>query len=228
MPALQSRLRVLLAACAVGGISLFGPRTSCASAVSLARADSTFLQSFLAARQEEPVDGARFVVEEDQQSQPREAVQECRERRNFRLLRALDPKLSPAGSTPWSEYARYSILLCQHGPLSTAAFQSTIDTALQTFIPPGKPVPLELQDYVGFPVRIGDRTGRAVVLVGIGHGIIPAPLAIIASGDERSTLMVVCDDDRLGEPGHEVKRTLTKLADLLKTVDALSRGGPHH
>ena len=170
--------------------------------------------------------GGRVLVEEDTQPQSRKAAEECRERRNFRLLLAHDSTPAPDGGATSSEYARYSILLCQRGPLSPAAFESTIDTALKTFIPQGQPIPLELQDYVGFPVRIGNRTGRAVVLVGIGHGPIPAPLAIIASGDARSTLVVVCDDDRLGEPGHEVPRTLAKLVDLLKTVDELSRRGP--
>jgi hypothetical protein len=222
----RTRLFALIATCAIAGAAALGPAAGGSRKVSLARVDPKFLTTFLAARNEEPFIGGHFFVEEDGQPQSAEAAKDCRERRNFRLLRSLENVATPDGSTAWSEYARYSIMLCEHGPLAVDEFESTIDAAMKMITPAGKPLPAELAEFAGFPVRIGDRTGRAAVLLGVGHGVIPAPLAIVPSVDGRTTLTVVSDDSHLGEPGHEVGRTLTELVGLLKAVDERSRPNP--
>ncbi len=185
--------------------------------VSLARIDRLFLQVFFAARREAPFAGSRFIFEEDQQVKS-DAAPECRERHDFRLMFTLDPMPAINGTVAWEEYARYTIMLCEHGPLSPSQFRATLDQALASTLS-GMPAASDLGDLGGFPVQIGNRSGRATVLFAIGHGVILEPLAIIPSSDARQTLVVAVDDAHIGQAGHEVKRTLADLAALLDAVD---------
>ena len=213
----------VVTACAV--VSLIGLAPVAQADISLKKVDAAFLQALLAVRSEESFAGGHFSIEEDPQSQSVEAAKECRERRNFRLLRPLEVA-TPDGRTAWEEFGHYSIMLCQHGPLAPAEFQSTIDSALQQFIPPGKQSSAMREftaQIAGFSFRIGDRAGRTVVLMGAGHGVMFAPIAVIPDGDVSATLCVVLDDPHLGDPGHEMRRTLVDLVDLLKAVDQRTR-----
>jgi ankyrin repeat protein len=191
-----------------------------AGLVSLARIDSAFLKTFYGSRSEAPFVGGRFDFEEDRQPEGG-PVQVCRERREFRLMIALEQVPTPDGSVAWSEYARYTIMLCEKGPFAPRQFQATIDQSLRA-------VPSELGGIAGFPLRIGNRTGRVTILYEIGHGVIAVPLALIPSSDARATLVIALDDQHIGEPGHETKRTLTGLADLVNAVDDRSVGRQSH
>ena len=134
---------------------------------------------------------------------------------------ALDQVPTPDGSVAWSEYARYTIMLCEKGPFAPRQFQATIAQSLIA-------APPELGDIAGFPLRIGTRTGRVTVLFEVGHGVIAVPLALIPSSDARATLVIALDDQHIGEPGHETKRTLAGLADLVNAVDERSVGRQSH
>jgi ankyrin repeat protein len=193
------------------------PALEHAAAVSLARIDRFFLQVFFAARHQAPFVGSRFIFEEDQQVKS-DAAPECRERRDFRLMIALDHMPAINSTVAWEEYARYAIMLCEHGPFAPDQFRTTVDQSL-TSTRTGMPSASELGDLAGFPVQIGNRTGRATVLFAVGHGVILAPLAIVPSSDSHQTLVVAVDDQHIGETGHEVKRTLADLAALLDAVD---------
>jgi hypothetical protein len=216
----RPRVRVLLSACVVAAVFLFDSAVSGADAASLAGVDEAFLKAFFATRNEAPFVGGGFVFEEDRQGQSRAAVNQCRARREFRLLRTLGPGIAPDGGVAWGEYARYAIMLCEHGPLGPSQFQSTLGATQAMITQNG--LPPALQEFAGFPLRIGNRTGRVAVLLGIGHGVIPAPLAVIPTSDARATLVIAMDDAHFGEPGHEVKRALADLADLLKAIDEQS------
>jgi hypothetical protein len=188
-----------------------------AGPVSLARIDRNFLQAFFAARREAPLPGSRLILEEDPQVQS-DAAPECRERRDFRLMIALDHMPAINGTVAWEEYAHYAILLCEHGPLAPDQFRATLDQPLASRrlgISPAS----ELGDFAGFPLQIGERSGRATVLFAVGHGVILEPIAIVPSSDARQTLVVAVDDQHIGQTGHEVKRTLADLAALLDAVD---------
>jgi ankyrin repeat protein len=188
-----------------------------ASPVSLARIDRFFLQVFFAARRQAPFLGSRFIFDEDREVRS-DAAQECRERRDFRLMFTLDHMPAVNGTVAWEEYARYSIMLCEHGPFAPNQFHTTLDQALAS-TRSGMPAVSELGDFAGFPVQIGNRSGRATVLFAVGHGVILEPLAIVPSSDARRTLLVAVDDAHIGQTGHEVKRTLADLAALLDAVD---------
>jgi Ankyrin repeats (3 copies) len=194
------------------------PALEHAAPVSLARIDRFFLQELFAARHQALLPGSRFIFEEDQQvkSDP-----ECRERRDFRLMIALDHMPAINGTVAWEEYARYAIMLCEHGPFAPNQFRTTLDQSLASTLA-GMPSTSELGDFAGFPVQIGNRTGRATVLFAVGHGVILAPLAIIPSSDSHQTLVIAVDDQHIGQTGHEMKRTLADLADLLDAVDKQS------
>jgi ankyrin repeat protein len=202
------------------------PALEHASPVSLAGIDRFFLQVFLAARHEAPFVGGRFNFEEDRRVRSDEA-KECRERRDFRLMIALDHMPAINGTVAWQEFARYTIMLCERGPFAPNEFRTTLDQALAS-TRSGMPSASELGDLAGFPVQIGNRTGRATVLFAVGHGVMLEPLAIVPSSDARRTLVVAVDDKHIGETGHEVKRTLVNLAALLDAVDKQSavRQGP--
>jgi hypothetical protein len=221
----MSSFRVLLIAAAA--VSSFGLVPVAQADISLAKVDAAFLQALLAARSEKPFAGGHFSVEENPQAQSVEAAKECSERRNFRLLRPLEVA-TPDGKTAWEEFEHYSIMICQHGPLAPAEFQSTIDSALQPFMPSGKRSSSTMQAFAkqiaGFSFRIGDRVGRTAVIMGAGHGVMLAPIAVIPSRDASATLCAVLDDPHLGDPGHEIERTLTDLVDLLKAVDQKTQG----
>jgi ankyrin repeat protein len=188
-----------------------------ASPVSLARIDRFFLQVFFEARHQAPFLGSRFIFDEDRKVRSN-AAQVCRERRDFRLMFALDNTPAINGTVAWQEYARYSIMLCEHGPFAPNQFRTTLDQALAS-TRSGMPAVSELGDMAGFPLQLGKRSGRATVLFEIGHGVILVPLAIVPSSDARRTLLVVVDDAHIGQTGHEVKRTLADLAALLDAVD---------
>jgi ankyrin repeat protein len=196
------------------------PAIAPAGPVSLARIDSAFLKTFYASRRETPFVGGRFEFEEDGRLES-DAAQECRDRREFRLMIALDQVPTPDGRVAWSEYARYTIMLCEQGPFAPRQLQATIAQSL-------KAAPPELGDIAGFPLRIGNRTGRVTILYEIGHGVIAVPLALIPSSDARATLVIALDDQHIGEPGHETKRTLAGLADLVNAVDERSVGRKSH
>jgi ankyrin repeat protein len=187
-----------------------------AGQVSLTRVDSAFLKTFYASRREAPFASGRFEFEEDPRPEAG-PVQECGERREFRLMIALEQVPTPDGSVAWSEYARYTIMLCEQGPFAPRQFQATIAQSLRA-------APPELGDIAGFPLRIGNRTGRVTIVYEIGHGVIAVPLALIPSSDARATLVIALDDQHIGEPGHETKRTLAALADLVNAVDVRSVG----
>jgi ankyrin repeat protein len=191
-----------------------------AGPVSLVRVDSAFLKTFYASRREAPFVSGRFEFEEDRRPEA-DAAQECRERREFRLMIALDQAPTPDGSVAWSEYARYTIMLCEQGPFAPRQFQATIAQSLIAAAP-------GLGDIAGFPLRIGNRTGRVTILFEIGHGVISVPLALVPSSDPRATLVIAMDDQHIGEPGHETKRTLAGLADLANAVDERSVGRRSH
>lgn len=188
-----------------------------ATAVSLAPIDRFFLQVYFAGRHEAPFEGSRFIFDEDRQASSNDN-EECHERRNFRLMIALDQMPPINGTVAWQEYAGYTIMLCAKGPLGPDQFRATLDQSLAS-TRSGMPPTSELGDFAGFPVQIGNRTGRATVFLAVGHGVILEPLAIVPSSDPHQTLIVAVDDDHIGEPGHEVKRTLADLAALLDAVD---------
>lgn len=196
------------------------PVIALAGPVSLARIDSAFLEAFYASRHEAPLVGGRFAFEEDRRSDA-DAAQECRERREFRLMIALEREPTPNGRVAWSEYARYTIMLCEQGPFAPRQFQATIGQSLRA-------APPELGDSAGFPLRIGNRTGRVTILYEVGHGVIAVPLALIPSPDARATLVIALDDQHIGEPGHETKLSLAGLADLANAVDEGSVGRQSH
>ena len=131
---------------------------------------------------------------------------------------ALDHMPAINGTVAWEEYARYTIMLCEHGPFAPNQFRTTLDKSLAS-TRPGTPSASELGDLAGFPVQIGNRTGRATVLFAVGHGVLLEPLAIVPSSDSHQTLVVAVDDQHIGETGHEVKRALSNLATLLDAVD---------
>jgi hypothetical protein len=220
----MSSFHLLLVACAAGGV--FGLAPAARADISLKRVDSAFLQAQLAMRSDEPFTGGHFSVEEIPQTQSVEAAKECSERRNFRLLRPLDVA-TPDGRTAWEEFEHYSVMICQHGPLAPAEFQSTIDSALQQFMPSGRKLSSSMEAFdkqiAGFSFWIGDRAGRTAVLMGAGHGVMFAPIAAIQSGDASATLCVVFDDSHLGDSGHEIQRTLADLVELLRAVDRRTR-----
>jgi hypothetical protein len=125
---------------------------------------------------------------------------------------------TPDGSVAWSEYARYAIMLCEHGPFAPGQFLATINQAS----PAPQGASPGLGDFGGFPLKLGNRTGRVAVFAEVGHGVILVPLAAIPSANGRATLVIVMDDQHIGERGHEVKRALSSLGSLLDAVDKQS------
>jgi hypothetical protein len=211
----------LLHAVAIAAITLLHPTASLAAEPSLKRVDSTFLKAFFAGRIEVPFTGDKFEFEEDSRPQAAAAAQECRQRREFRLLYPTDIAVPGIGVT-WAEFSRYVVMLCDSGPLAADKFEATIDTGLASLMKSGSPS-AELQDFLGFPLTIGNRKGRTAILFEIGHGIIAVPLAAIPTGSKQTTLLIILDDVHLGNPGHDIKRAMTDLAGLLKAADEQSR-----
>jgi hypothetical protein len=195
------------------------PATGEAASPRLVRIDSAFVKSFLSTRTNAPFVGGKFELEESRETRSAEAMAECPERREFRLMVPMENVPTPDGSVAWNEYGRYVVMLCEHGPFSPSQLQATIDTTLsmvQRELTPPQPA---LQDLAGYPLQIGDRKGRVAVLLEIGHGVIAVPVAVIPSDDRRLSVVVVMDDVHFGEKGHEVKPLLADLGDLLRAVD---------
>jgi hypothetical protein len=86
-------------------------------------------------------------------------------------------------------------MLCQHGPFAPDQFRTTLDQSLAS-TRLGVPSASELGHLAGFPVKIGNRTGRVTALVAVGHGAILEPLAIVPSSDSHQTLVVAVDDQQ--------------------------------
>jgi hypothetical protein len=212
----------LIHAVAIAAIMLLRPTASIAAEPSLKRVDSGFLKAFFAGRIEAPFAGDKFEFEEDHQPQSAAAAQECRQRREFRLLYPADIVVPGVGVT-YAELLRYVIMLCDSGPLAADKFEATIDTGLASLTKSTGPASAELQEFLGFPLTIGNRKGRTAILFEIGHGVIAVPLAAIPTGNKQTTLLIILDDVHLGDKGHDIKRALTDLAGLLKAADEQSR-----
>ena len=164
--------------------------------------------------------------------EPQSVDGDCTEKRRFAAFKRL-PEAQRSGRTTHGHLYDLTVLLCHGGPLGANQYLAMLEASDQMVLAMVRAQP-SLADSLpgsagrGIAVRIGQRSGRATLLLSVGHGVVMTPLAIIPSQDAARNLVIVMDDPHIGEPGHEpsLEQALVVLAEMLKLADQGSAGTP--